>query len=646
MNTLRTAIAALFLAGSLLAQPATPPQQERPQGAPVILDGDTLFLVRANLGPFTPEQRAGAIAEKLGSIVKTGRVDSVVVAESSAGTAILADTVIIMVVTGDDAALVGINQTDLAREYAATLRDHMNGHIQRYSPNSLLTVGAIAAGLLVALGLAFWAMSGLFPRLYVMLESWEGRVFLAIRIRSREILSAGALSSVFIILAKGVRLALSLAFIYFFLTYTLALFPWTQKWNVKPVLIGIFLTILTTAAAVMAFRGLIAFFAMMIKKVDGWKGTVIKSVKLRTIEILSEDRIAEMVEGGLNILKLILSVALAYVYVTILFSFFPFTQTWAGTLFGYIVNPLWNLFAAFIAFLPNLFFILVIVYVTRYVIKFIRLIFDEIGKGSLALPGFYREWADPTYKIVRFLILAFAAIVIFPYLPGSDSPIFQGVSVFLGILFSLGSTSAISNVVSGIVLTYMRPFKVGDRVKIADTVGDVRERTLLVTRVRTIKNVEITIPNAMVLGSHIINFSTSAKDPGLILHTGVTISYDVPWKTAHGLLIAAAEATDNILNEPRPFVLQTSLNDFSVVYELNAYTDQPNVMATTYSDLHKHIQDRFNEAGVEIMSPHYTAVRDGNQAALPDEYLPRSYQAPAFRVFSSGSPAKKTGKPK
>jgi small-conductance mechanosensitive channel len=169
-------------------------------------------------------------------------------------------------------------------------------------------------------------------------------------------------------------------------------------------------------------------------------------------------------------------------------------------------------------------------------------------------------------------------------------------------------------------------------VKIADTMGDVIEKTLLITRVRTIKNVEITIANAMVLGSHIINFSSSAKEEGLILHTTVTIGYDAPWRTVHHLLIDAALATEAILKQPAPFIFQTALDDFYVHYELNAYTDQPSRMAKIYSDLHTNIQDKFNGAGVEIMSPHYSSVRDGNQIAIPDGYLPKGYSAPAFRL--------------
>jgi small-conductance mechanosensitive channel len=630
----------LFLATIVHGQTDSVRLQPSHGGSPVMIDGDTLFFVGASLGPFTREERAAAISEKLRAIMKHGRIDSVTLVESAAGTNIMADTVIIMVVTDDDAAFVGLSRAEVAKEFGGVVRRQLMIDIERYSAKSILISAGIIAGLLVFLALAFWMMAKIFPRVYTRFERWEGVVFRPMRVRSQEIISAGSISAVFIILAKGVRLAISLVLVYFLITYALSLFPWTQRWNVKPFLLGSFFSILTSIAALVLFRTFNSFFGMLTRKIEAWKGTLIKPVKVKTVEILSEKRIAILIGGAFKALRLFSFVVLGYIYITVLFSFFEFTQTWAGTLFGYIIDPLWDVLTAFIKYLPNVFFILVIAYVTRYVIKFIKLIFDELRQGKLTLPGFYGEWADPTYKIVRFLILAFAAIVIFPYLPGSDSPIFQGITIFFGLLFSLGSTSAIANIVAGVVLTYMRPFKIGDRVRIADTVGDIKEKTLLVTRVRTIKNVDVTIPNAMVLGSHIINFSSSAEDPGLILHTSVTIGYNAQWETVHTLLIAAADATPGILKEPRPFVLQTGLDDFYVSYELNVYTNQPNIMAMTYSTLHQNIQNKFNEAGVEIMSPHYTAVRDGNQTAIPENYLPKSYQAPGFRIFPLGGKGK------
>jgi small-conductance mechanosensitive channel len=197
---------------------------------------------------------------------------------------------------------------------------------------------------------------------------------------------------------------------------------------------------------------------------------------------------------------------------------------------------------------------------------------------------------------------------------------------------ALLTRSAVSNVIAGLVLTYMRSFRIGDRVKIADTTGDVVEKTLLITRIQTVKNVEVTVPNSLVLGSHIVNFSTSAKTKGLILHTQVTIGYDAPWKKVHELLIQAALNTDEILSEPKPFVLQTSLDDSYVSYEINAYTHNAHRMAGIYSMLHQNIQDAFNKAGVEIMSPSFSAIRDGNTVTIPKENREANYQAPSFRV--------------
>ena len=200
------------------------------------------------------------------------------------------------------------------------------------------------------------------------------------------------------------------------------------------------------------------------------------------------------------------------------------------------------------------------------------------------------------------------------------------------MLFSLGSTAAIANIIAGVALTYMRAFNVGDRVRIADTVGDVAEKSLMITRVRTVKNVEVTIPNAMVLGSHMVNFSALAQEPGLILYTSVT-GYDVPWKEVHKLLMDAARATPDVVEEPEPFVLQTSLNDFSVTYELNAYIKEVKQLARIQSGLHQNIQDKFHEAGIEIMSPSFSALRDGNETAIPEEYLPKSESRKGFRIF-------------
>lgn len=408
-----------------------------------------------------------------------------------------------------------------------------------------------------------------------------------------------------------------------------ALTTFRSERSVKSLLIDLAQALGVTAVLVLLLLGIKRTFPWLQGRISAWKGTYIRTFRFQSIELLHEEQMTALLLSSVRFLRLVLVLGLLYLYIPLVLSFFPMTEGLAARLFGYIEAPVVKIWQGVTAYLPNVFFILVITICTWYVIRFSRFLFHEVEKQNISLPGFYPDWAMPSFKITRFLIIAFAVVVAFPYLPGSDSPAFKGVSVFLGVLFSLGSSSAVANVVAGVILTYMRAFSVGDRVKIADTMGDVIEKTLLVTRVRTAKNADITIPNSMVLGSHIINYSSSAQ---LILHTTVTIGYDVPWRQVHELLIGAARSTDRIVADPKPFVLQTSLDDFYVSYELNAYTDTPSAMGSIYSELHQNIQDRFNEAGVEIMSPHYSTLRDGNMTTIPADYLPSDYQPPAIRV--------------
>jgi small-conductance mechanosensitive channel len=328
----------------------------------------------------------------------------------------------------------------------------------------------------------------------------------------------------------------------------------------------------------------------------------------------------------------IIVLALLQSYLAVVLRFFPSTRYTSYR----ITNLLFSEFAAFgkscLGYIPNLLLILCICLVTSYLIKVNKYIFQEISNQRVTIRGFYPDWAEPTAKLTRTLILAAAAIVVFPYLPGSESPAFKGISVFLGVLLSLGSTSAVAHAVAGTILTYMRAFQVGDFVRIGNDVGEVIEKTLLVTRICTQKKEVVTIPNGTVLGGVVVNYSAEARQKGVIFHTTVTIGYNAPWRQVHELLISAALATEDVLWDPAPFVVQTALNDFYVGYELNASTVNPKNMQNIYSRLHQNIQDKFNEAGVEINSPHYTSLRDGNRTTIPDAYLPANYRNPVFEV--------------
>ena len=268
-----------------------------------------------------------------------------------------------------------------------------------------------------------------------------------------------------------------------------------------------------------------------------------------------------------------------------------------------------------------LFAILIICFAVKYLVRLVHYLSREVEAGRLKFGGFYPDWAMPTYHIIRFLLYAFMIAMIYPYLPGAKNGVFQGISVFVGLIISLGSSTVIGNVIAGLVITYMRPFKLGDRIQLNDTTGNVIEKTPLVTRIKTPKNEVVTIPNSFIMSSHTVNYSASAREYGLIIHSEVTIGYDVPWRQVHQLLIEAALNTPGVIDDPRPFVLETSLSDWYPVYQINDYIREADKLAQIYSDLHQNIQDRFNEAGVEIMSPHYMAMRDGNESTIPKDDL-------------------------
>ena len=359
-----------------------------------------------------------------------------------------------------------------------------------------------------------------------------------------------------------------------------------------------------------------------------------KGYKFNNFHVLSSSQQLQIVLKLFVFIRTGILILIVYLSLPLLFSVFPSTEVYTTTLLNWILKPAKMALMGFVNFLPNLFSIAVIVLLFRYLLKIIKYFVDEIQNEKINIDGFYSDWAKPTFNIVKVLLYAFMLVIIFPYLPGSNSPIFKGVTVFVGVLFSIGSSNAIANMVAGLVITYMRPFKIGDFIKIGEVSGEVIEKTALVTRVRTPKMEDITIPNATVLSSTSTNFSANTKSTtnGLVIHTTVTIGYDVPWTKIHKALINAALRTDLLLKEPMPFVLQTSLDDFYVSYEINAYTKSATKQPLIYSLLHQNIQDCFNEDGIEIMSPHYKALRDGNQTTIPEHYLDKDYEAPFFKI--------------
>lgn len=390
--------------------------------------------------------------------------------------------------------------------------------------------------------------------------------------------------------------------------------------------VGYFL--LVVVAQVLLFMLTNWLFRKLRIRIDRLKETRLKPIMIQTYELLNTDKQVRLLHVGANLLRYVVMLVQLLFSVPLVFIIFPQTEKLAFTLLGYLWTPIKAILKGIVDYIPNLFTIIVIWLCVHYLIRLLRYLAMEIEEGKLQISGFYNDWAMPTYHIVRFLLYAFMVAMIYPYLPGSNSGVFQGISVFVGLIVSLGSTTVIGNIIAGLVITYMRPFKLGDFIKLNDTSGNVIEKTPLVTRIRTHKNEVVTIPNSFMMSSHTINYSSSAKEYGLIIHSEVTIGYDAPWRQVHQLLIEAALATPGVTDEPRPFVLQTSLSDWYPVYQVNAYVRNAQELPRIYSILHQNIQDRFNEAGVEIMSPHYMAMRDGNETTIPknDQRANPAYQ--------------------
>lgn len=333
-----------------------------------------------------------------------------------------------------------------------------------------------------------------------------------------------------------------------------------------------------------------------------------KGIKIRQYELISPRLLKRQFIQIVKVVRFIFIILITYLSLSLIFSVFPRTKDWAFTLWKLIYDPLKDMGNGFVAFIPDLIKILVIIFIARFINRLLRYFSYEIQRNILKLKGFHRDWAGPTYKLLRFMVYVFAFILIFPMLPGADTQEFKGVTVFLGVLLSLGSTSAISNTIAGFIITYMRPFSVGDWIKVNDITGEVIEKTALVTRLRTINNEEVTVPNSSILSNHTINYSSSIPEKLLCISTEVNIRYDVKWEKVEELLIQAALGTMDISNAVPPYVFQLELKENYVVYQLNAMTKLPHRMYHIRSELNQNIQAVFRAHGIEIIAPAHVQI--------------------------------------
>lgn len=373
------------------------------------------------------------------------------------------------------------------------------------------------------------------------------------------------------------------------------------------ILLGVFLLIVLT-------NKLFRWTAKLLKE---WQDLHKKALTVGRHNVLNAEQLTVAFLAINFILKWIVILLIIAFLLPIIFGLFQWTNNFPNTLLGYILTPLKRILVSVWQYLPNLMTILVVIFIFRYALLALKSLKTKIQFGRIKISGFYKEWAGPTYYIIRILAFAFLIVVIFEYLPKSESPIFKGVSVFLGLLFTFGSAGSLSNMTSGLILTYMRLFKIGDRARIGEAVGDVVEKSLLVIRLRTSSNEIISIPNSTVMNSHTINYSSESLEKGLILTAKINISYDVPWDKVHKALLEAADRTEWILKDPESFVLQSKLEDFYVCYEICVYTKRASNQATIYSNLHRNILDTFREDKIDIVTPHYRAERDEIKNTFP-----------------------------
>lgn len=510
--------------GEAAAAPAasTEPVAAEPQKelVPVRLEGQVLFYVRGNMGPFSARERAENAERRLERIVKDPfySEDLITIRAEGGSALIFYREDLVGVTSQEDAALVGKTPEELASDVVQIAKDA----IRRYREGRLPAQRLLSA---VYVALSTLALIGL---LYAL--RWGQRRAIA-HVEQRR--SAGA------------------------------------------------------------------------------SGLLEKQLGVHA------GKLVEMKVRGLRLLRLFVTVLLVLVYLETAFTFLPMTRGFATAMLEYALDPLRSLWEGFLANIGDLITIVVLVAIVRLVLNLLRWLLREAARGTISLPGVAPQWTTALYKILRLVVLAIASVMIYPYIPGSNSAAFKGIGLFAGALFTLGASGAAGNFIGGLSLIFMNAFRVGDRVRVGDITGDVLEATLMVTRLRTPKNEVITLSNSRVLADRVVNYSVMARQAGVILHTTLTIGYDAPWRRVHELLIAAARQTEGVLADPAPFVLQLALNDFSVSYELNAYTREARDMPQIYGRLHQNIQDRFSAGGIEILSPYYAALRDGNPSTLP-----------------------------
>ena len=393
-----------------------------------------------------------------------------------------------------------------------------------------------------------------------------------------------------------------------------------EQRSLLQILRSVLLALVATAIFVVAVRALVLIRRWSLRRLPDPNVAALPSMKVRGFTILSAHQLLLFLRRFVDLLAWVAGLFVAYVWLAYVLTRFAYSRPWGEALGEYLLVTITGFALSALRAIPDLFVVVLIVIVTRWIARIVDAFFQAVEKGDVDVPWIHIETANPTRRIVVALLWLFAIVVAYEYLPGSDSDVFKGVSVFAGLIITLGSTGIVNQGMSGLVLMYSRALKPGDYVRVGDNEGVVTSLGMLSTKLRTNKREELTLPNAVVVTTTIKNYSRLCADQGVIVHTSVTIGYDTPWRQVHALLCMAAGRTSGLLPSPPPFVHQTALSDFYVEYQLNAYLAVPERRLSVLSELHGHIVDCFNEYGVQIMSPNYEGDPDTPKLVPPGHF--------------------------
>ncbi|WP_193162127.1 mechanosensitive ion channel family protein [Enterobacter ludwigii] len=376
--------------------------------------------------------------------------------------------------------------------------------------------------------------------------------------------------------------------------------------------------------------GLLALFVFWYGTWRSWRGVRRfyrgRILENRSIIPQSWRRFVGAIETRLYaLLMIILGILGLYIWLSWSFSLFPWTRVWGASLGDWTMRVLRDIALSIVSAMPGILIVLIIFLITAFILKLLKVLLNQVEAGRLHLPGIHPETVGATRKLISVVVWLFALSAAYPFLPGANSLAFKGISVFFGLMLTLGSAGVMNHAMSGLVLIYSRALRKGDIIRVADNEGLVTEIGMLATKIITRENYVVTVPNAVVVSGKITNLSAQNPDGGVNLTTGVTIGYDTPWRQVHAMLEIAARRAKCIDQSQQPLVRQLSLMDWYIAYELQVKLRAGQSLAEARNELHSNIQDVFNEFNVQIMSPNFVMQPEGAVVVTEDNW----YAAPA-----------------